>query len=181
MKKWKTLTSDIVFDTKWIKIQKDKVELPDGNVIDDFYTWRERNVSQVVAITKEKKILFVRQYKHAANEICIELPAGYVDDGESFLDAAKRELLEETGYEASDLNFIGKLIHTPTKSPGVVHVFLATVIEKTSIQNLDQNENIEVLELEIEEVVKKISSGEIWASGTIASFFLALNRLKYKL
>lgn len=181
MKKWQVVSSKIVFDTKWIKVQKDKVKLPNGKVIEDFYTWRECDVSQIVAVTKENKIIFVRQYKHAADEICIELPAGYVDKGETFESAANRELLEETGYKASNLKFLGKLIHTPTKSPGVVHVFLATDIEKTSIQNLDKNEEIEVLELSFDEAVKMISDGEIWASGTIASFFLAINDLKYKI
>lgn len=181
MKKWRTLFSETVFDTEWIKVQKDKVELPDGKIIDDYYTWRERDVSQIVAVTKENKILFVKQYKHASGEICIEIPAGYVEPGEDFEEAAKRELLEETGYKATDVEYLGKLIHTPTKSPGIVKVFLAKNVEHYSLQKLDEDEEIEILELSFHEARKMIESGEIWASGSIASIFLALNRLEYKI
>lgn len=181
MKKWKIKSSEIVFDTQWIKINKDAVELPNGNKIDDYYTWREKDVSQVVAVTKDNKILFVKQYKHAAGEICIELPAGYLESGESFEDAAKRELMEETGYKADSLEYLGKLIHTPTKSPGIVKVFLAKNVEHFSSQNLDEDEEIEILKLSFYQVRKMIENGEIWASGSIASIFLALNKLKYKI
>lgn len=181
MKKWKTLSSELVFDNKWFKVQKDAVELSNGTVLDDYFFWKEQNVSQVVALTKNNKMVLVKQYKHAADEIMIEFPAGYVEGSEDFKEAAKREFLEETGYTAENFELIGKVIHNPTKSSGIVKIYLALGAEMSDVQNLDQNEEIEILVLEIDKVLKMISKGEIWATGTIAAIFLALNKLKYNL
>lgn len=181
MKKWKTLSSELAFDNKWFKVQKDVVELPNRNILNDYYIWKEPNVSQIVAITKENKIVLVKQYKHGAGEILIECPAGYVDENESFESAASRELLEETGYKINSLESLGKYVHNPTKSSGVVHSFLAINVEKISDQKLDEGEDIEVVELDFKEIIKMIENGEIWTSGTISSIFLALNKLKYKI
>lgn len=181
MKKWKTISSELAFNNKWFTVQKDVVKLPNGKIIDDYYFWKEQKVSQVVAITKENKIVFVKQYKHGADEIMIECPAGFVDEGETFEDCAKRELLEETGFSSEDLIKIGKIIHNPTKSSGVVEIFLAKNAIKISSQKLDKNEEIEILEVTIPEALKMIENGVIWATGTIASIFLALNKIKYKI
>jgi ADP-ribose pyrophosphatase len=178
MKKWKTLSSKLALDNKWFKVQKDVVELPNGKVLDDFYIWNEPDVAQIVAVTKSKKIVLVRQYKHGTHEILIECPAGYVDENEDFESAAKRELLEETGYRAGRVELLGKFVHNPTKSSGRVAAYLAQGVQKSEAQKLDDNEEIEVMEVGFKEVVEMINKGEIWTSGTISSIFLALNKMK---
>lgn len=181
MKNWKTLSSELAFDNKWFNVQKDVVQLPNGKIIDDYFLWREPNVAQVVAFTKKNKIILVKQYKHGAGCVMIECPAGYVEDNESFEDAARREFLEETGYKISGLEYIHKIAHNPTKSTGIVKLFLVKNVKKTSKQKLDEYENIEILEVDIPIVLKMINDGEIWATGTISAIFLALKKIGYKI
>lgn len=176
MKKWQTLSSELAFDNKWFKVQKDVVKLPNGRILDDFYLWKEPMVAQIVAITKQGKIVLVKQYKHGVGEVIIECPAGFVDEGENFESAAKRELLEETGYKANSLEFLGKFTHNPTKSLGIVYSYLAMDLEKVE-QNLDTDEEIELLELNLDKAIDMIKRGEIWTSGTVTSIFLALNKI----
>lgn len=180
MKKWKTLSSTLVFDNKWFPIFKEVVELPNGKIIDDYYLWKKFDVAMVVPLTKKNKMILVKQYKHGSKEIMIEFPAGYADKNESIENCAKRELLEETGYETEKLDLLGKLVSDPTKAMGITEVYLAQNAVKVSDQHLDENENIEILEVEIKKVLKMIYSGIICAPSTIASMFLVLKRIGYK-
>lgn len=185
MKKWKTLGSSVALGEKWFKVRKDKVELPNGLILDDFFVWESGNVSMVVPVTSEGKFVLVKQYKHGAGEIMIEYPAGYINKSERPLEAAKREVLEETKYELKDIELLVKNIHQPTKEDGVVFIFLANVAAKTlNVVNPDEIEEIELLELTPREILKMIRNGEIWADGTITATFLALDKLgliEYKL
>lgn len=181
MKKWKTLSSKPAFTNKWFNVQKDVVQMSNGEIIDDYHYWMEPNVSQVVGVTNNKKLVLVKQYKHAAGEVMIEYPAGYLEANEDFESAARREYLEETGYKIREMVLLGKATHNPTKSSGIVKFYLAENIQKVSEGKFDENEDIEIMELDLDEVIKLISSGKIWATGTIAATFLAVNRLNSKL
>src|SRR5258708_32981468 len=103
MSKWKVLSSKYGFDTPWFKVLLETVELPNGKVVEDFSMWAERDVVFLFAITKDNKIPLVKQYKHGAQEELIEFPAGYIDKNETPEIAARRELLEETGYDYEKL------------------------------------------------------------------------------
>lgn len=178
MKKWKILDSSIVLGEKWFEVRKDKVKLPKGTVLDDYFIWNSPDVAMVVPVTSNGNFIFVKQYKHGAGEIMIECPAGYVDEGEKSLDAAKREVLEETGYKLKNIQLLAKTIHHPTKENGIMHVFLADIAGKTSnVTNPNESEEIEVLELSPKRVLKMIREGEIWADGTITATFLAFDKL----
>jgi len=180
MNKWKIRSSKLAFDNPWFKVRQDVVELPNGKVIDDYFMWQDNDVAQIVPITSNGKFILERQYKHAVGEFMIEFPAGYFNDKEIPEEAAKRELLEETGFSSDEIEFIGKLNHNPTKEIGCLYVFLAPNAQKTHDQELDVTENIELVLLSAEDILQKISSQEIWATGTISCFFLALNKLGYK-
>jgi len=139
--------------------------------------WLEKDTSYVVPITSEKKFILEKQYKQGTGTFMIEFPAGYIEENESPEDAAERELLEETGYSAERFTIIGKLAQHPSKEIGILHVVLAENVFQTSKQNFDATEEIELMELSIDEIIKMIENGEIWAGGTIAPFFMALNKL----
>jgi len=180
MKKWKILSSKKAFDNKWFEVQQHKVQLPNGKIIDDFFVWNEPNVAQVVVLTKDNKVALVKQYKHGSRDILIECPAGYLEKGETFEEAAKREILEETGYSSKDdLIELGEIVHNPTKSSGRVKLFLMTNSIRGDSQNPDEDEEIELVIKPIESVIKMIDSGQIYTSGTISAIFLALSKLKY--
>ena len=95
---WEVLDSEYVFKRLWLTARRDHVKLPTGAEINDFYVLEYPDFCNVVAITKDNKFLMERQYRHAQHLTAIEIPAGCVEKGETSLEAAQRELYEETGY-----------------------------------------------------------------------------------
>ncbi|WP_238395873.1 NUDIX hydrolase [Pontibacter pudoricolor] len=117
-KHWKVLKSELVFDEKWYKLRRDEVELPNGSIMDDYYVSVRPDVVLTFPVTESGEVIFVRQYKHAAADIFIELPGGVIDDHENDPEeAAKRELLEETGYTSDDVELVAEVIDNPPKTP----------------------------------------------------------------
>jgi ADP-ribose pyrophosphatase len=183
MKKWKLLNSKLAFDTKWFKVRQDKVKLPNGTMLDDYYVWLENDVSLVVPLTPKKELIMVQQYKHASGQIMVEYPAGYVDQGENPEQAAKRELLEETGYSGKKFSLIGKLMNNPTKSVSNVYIYLVEGVKEMARGkeiHTEDTEEIKVLKLPIRKVLAMVKEGKIWVSSSVCATFLALERLESK-
>jgi len=180
MKKWKKISSSVVLDSKWFRVKKDVVELGNGKIVDDYYLWESPDVVLTVPVTSDNKFIMVRQYKHGAGDIIIEFPAGYINEGETALGAAKRELEEETGYKAHEIELLKKTISHSTKETGSYSIFLAKVEkEKIKSRNLDENEEIEVLEVPVDEILDMIHDGKIFSAGSIVAAYLALEKLGY--
>ena len=100
---WETIKSETVIEGYHVTVKKNAVQLPDGAIIDDFYTVTIPDAAMVAAITPEGKILLKTEFRYAIGEDVIECPAGMFEKNETDpLTVAKRELLEETGYESSD-------------------------------------------------------------------------------
>ena len=98
MKPWKLLDSENLVDAPWLKVAKEKCELPNGKVIDDFYTLWQPDWVMILPRTKDGKWVMTKQYRHGIQKIALEFPAGIIDKGETPEDAAIRELQEECGY-----------------------------------------------------------------------------------
>ena len=178
IQKWKIIKSQMVFENQWCQVRQDEVELPNGQVIDDFFVNVRQDFVVVLAVTQQQEIIFVRQYRHGVSQILLELPAGYPNtQNEDKLTAARRELAEETGYIASEFIQLGKLYDNPVKDTNAMHLFIAPNAKLSASQQLDITEDIEVVLVPGEEVVGKILAGEICVSGTIAALFLGLNFL----
>lgn len=177
LNKWKIKKTEIVFNHKWYKLRRDEVELPNGRLVDDYFVSVRPDVVVIFALTADDQVVMVRQYKHGTGEVVEELPGGVIDEGETAEEAAKRELIEETGYSSEDFRLINILIDNPTKDTNKINLFLAINAKKTASQNLDENEEIEVFTLAVDELKNKIAKGEIKVSGTVAGVFLALNYL----
>lgn len=178
LKKWKVIESKDLSYNHWTPVQADKVEIKDSKTI-DFYIITMGPASMVFPITKDKKIVLVRQYKHGAGDIIIEGPAGIVDEDETPEQAAIRELEEEAGIkdEESKLIYLGTHIQSPTKNTHTVAGYIIFDVEFNSKQNLDEHEDIEVITVTPNEAIEMIGSGEIYASDTVA--FLLKIKLKY--
>lgn len=176
LKKWKLIREEDISPSPWFPLFKHTVELPNGKVIDDYYLSKAGDVSMIVALTKQREIVFVRQYKHGAGEIIIELPAGRVKKDTTAEQTAIMELEEETGYVTKEIEFLGEMYAVPSKDTVQTYGFLVRNVEIVKEQNLEETEDIEVLLIPVSEVDQKIKSGEIRATDTIA--FIKLAQLK---
>lgn len=175
LKPWKVLKKEDVSPSKWFPVERHEVELPNGNIVDDYYLSSMGDFVMIVPVSKSKEIFFVKQYKHGVGEIVIELPAGFIKPEQSMEGAAVAELEEETGIkvETTDLIKLGKLSNLPTKLLNYSNSFLVKDVEVNSVQNFDENEEIEVLKIPAEEVLEQIKTGKIWMADTIAVLMLA--------
>ncbi len=179
LKKWKRLRSHLVFDNQWCKVRRDEIELPTGEIIDDFFVNVRPDIALVVPVTTHQEIVFVRQYRHGVGEILLELPAGaFNPDTEVAEEAATREMTEETGYSCDRLQKLATLYDNPVKDTNSIHIFLAENAQNTGQQCLDITEQIEVVLIPIDAVMEKITQGQICVSGSVAALFLTLNYLK---
>jgi 8-oxo-dGTP pyrophosphatase MutT (NUDIX family) len=177
MKKWKILKSRNVFQHLWYTLRQDTVQLPDGRILDDYFVSVRRDVVLIFALTPDLKVPLVCQYKHGVQKVLREIPGGYVDDGESHLHAAKRELLEETGYSSDDMQLLAQVHGDPTKDTNTLHLYLAENALKIQDQALDHTEDITVELIPLKRVRKMLMAGEIHVAGSIATIYLALERL----
>ncbi|MDJ0705324.1 MAG: NUDIX hydrolase [Leptolyngbyaceae cyanobacterium MO_188.B28] len=177
-KKWKILQSQFAFHHRWYKVRQDIVELPNGNVIDDYFVSVRPDIALVLPITRNHEIVFVRQYRHGVGEVLIELPAGAFDPAhEDAETAARREFEEETGYRAERLLALGALYDNPVKETNKIHLFLAQDAHLVGEQQLDVTEDIEVVLIPISEVAERILQGELQVAGSVAALFLGLKHL----
>ncbi len=161
---WKQLNKEYVIHNKWISVRKDYVHLPSGVEIDDFYVIERPKLVHVIAITKDGHFILERQYRYAINRECLEICAGIVEANELPLDAAQRELLEETGYAGGDWVFLGEHAVDPSNMTEISYSFLAKNVEKVSAQQFDTTEDIEMVLMPEEAVIQSLLKGEIVSS-----------------
>jgi ADP-ribose pyrophosphatase len=176
--KWKLLRSRFVINNKWCQVRQDEIELPSGQIIDDFFVNVRPNIALVFATTEQKELVFVRQYRHGVGEILLELPAGSFNPAEeSGKSAAVRELAEETGYVAEEILELATLYDNPVKDTNCIHLYFAKNVKLASQIQLDITEDIEVVLVPLTEVLLKIANREICVAGSIAAIFLGLDFL----
>ena len=174
--KWKLLSTKDVSPSKWFPIESRTYELPNGRIVDDFTVTTLADVAMVIPLTKDKKVIWVNQFKPGIGDILTQLPAGRTEKSHSsIIETALHELEEEVGINAteSQLHFIAKVHAFSTKATEAVHLFIAENCEFNSKQNLDANEDIEILSLSFNEVEEKILNGQIWDAEAIAAWELA--------
>ena len=115
MEKWKTIKSEPLVDSRWVKVRKDSVDLPNGQHIDDFYAISLNDVAAIVALDDAGNIVLKKEYRYCLDRDLIEVPAGSFERGGDGLAVAKRELLEETGYASDDWQYIGATVESSAK------------------------------------------------------------------
>ena len=162
--KWKTLDSKYLFKKPWLTARVDKVQLPTGAIIDEYYILEYPEWVNTIAITKDGNFVFVRQYRHSIGKTVNELCAGVVEDGEGPMDAAKRELLEETGFGGGEWTPWMTISANASTHTNLTHCFLATGVAPIGEQHLDNGEDIKVRIFSREEVLKMLRQGEVWQS-----------------
>jgi ADP-ribose pyrophosphatase len=175
MKKWKTIKTEDVSPSKWFPIERHTVELPNGKIVDDYFMSSLGNVVMIVPVTVNNEIILVKQYKHAADEILIELPAGYQQKNKTLEESALAELEEETGIRTTPGNLIllSKTVTNPTKIASTTYCYLARNLEFNSKQKFDETEDIEIVKVSAKKALDMVLSGEIWVADSVVNILKA--------
>lgn len=174
---WKILESKQLFSEPWFTVRKDVCELPNGKKHFAYYILEYPSWASAFALTEDNKVVLIRQYRHGLGVISTELPGGVVDQGEEPIDAVRRELIEETGYEFETIEFMGKLAPNPATSNNYMHMFLAKGGRKVAEQSLDETEDVEVLIYTLDEVKQMLRENKIVQALHSATIFYALEKL----
>ncbi len=179
IQKWKVLDSKELFKAGFFKLRTDRCELPDARVMPHYYVFEFRDWVNVVAVTKSQQMILVEQYRHACEEVALEIPGGSTDpqDANDHAQAASRELIEETGYQAKKLLYVGRHRPNPAMQNNWMHTYLALECEKIAEQSLDPFEDMRVLLVPIKEAYEMTLDGRINHSIVMASMLMARQQL----
>lgn len=178
IEKWKILESRYLIRRPWLTARVDKVELPNGVVHPEYYVLEYPTWVNIIAVTTDGRFVMVEQYRHGLGDVFTELVAGIAEKGEEPLQAARRELLEETGFGGGEWQLYTVLSANPGSMNNLTYTFLATGVEKISAQHLDETEDIAVRLLTTDEVKAMLLSDEMKQSLMAAPLwkYFALNR-----
>lgn len=167
-----TLQSKKVYGGSIIDVYNDKVRLENGRIASRDVV-RHRHASATLAIDDDMQVLVVRQHRYPIGKELIELPAGLIDEGENPLEAAKRELKEETGYIAKEWSELTQYYTSAGCHDEKLFLFLASDIEKVDEQSLDEGEILIYDKIPFEELYEMVISGKIADGKTIIGTLLA--------
>jgi len=179
IKKWEKLSSSLALPEPWFRVRKDEVKLASGKVIDDYFVWESPTIATMVPFTEDGKFVLCEQYRYAVDKIMYQFPAGGVSKNESPEEAARRELEEETGYIADEVEFLGDSAAYPTKMSGWHHLYLAKDVKPTGERHEDENEPTRVVLKTPEELWAMINANEFQVADSLVAALLALKKLGY--
>ena len=165
----KTLKSEKIYEGTIINLRRDKVTVQGGTSYREII---EHNGGAVIAaLTEDKKLVMVRQYRKPADKVMLEVPAGKIDPGEMPLEAAVRELKEETGYTASKVEFLTEFYPSVGYSEERLYLYLCTGLTPGETC-FDENEAIEIEEIDLGRLFKMAMSGELDDAKTIIAILM---------
>ncbi|SRR5579883_363386 len=173
---WKVLDTQEIFTAPpWIKLSVQKVGLPDGRIVEDYYQIALQEYAVIFAQTADGRVIMERQYKHGIGRVSLALPGGAIEPGEDPLVAAQRELLEETGYVTDTWQSLGCFVGSANYGCGKAHMFIARNAQYITAPNSGDLEEMEIVLLSPETLMTAIRQGEIVVLGAVAAIALALN------
>ena len=175
---WEHLHSEKLFETPYFVLRSDRLRLPSGATKDPYYVIERPNATIIFPLTKEGEVVLVRQYRPPLKRMELGLPAGLVEEGEKPETAARRELLEETGYSEGEWEVLGSLASSPSLKNNWAYLFLARGVEATAPPDPDEYELVETLKVPVEDLHSLVRWGEIVSSSGVAAIMLALKRLE---
>ncbi len=156
----------------WLTIRHDRLELPNGNILPDYYVLEYPGWVNIIPITEDGRFVMVTQYRHGIGRVLTELPAGVLEKKDATpLDGAKRELLEETGYGGGEWQEISQLSSNAATTDNLTHCFLARGVKPVGSQHFDPGEYIQCglyTEEEVkgmlmrDEVVQSLMAAPLW-------------------
>ena len=176
---WETISKKTILNhNKFLTVENHMVKLPDGQIIPDWAWVIIPDAAIVLAMTIDNKFLCFRQTKYAVEGTALAPVAGMLEPNEKPLDAAKRELLEETGYEASEWANLGSHILDPNRGIATMHLFLALNAKQVTEPNSDDLEDQELLFLSRSELENALNAEKFKVLAWSAVVAMSLNYLR---
>ena len=171
----KPLDIEVAFATPWFEVLAKTMKPGEA----PYYSLRLPDYAAVVAITEDQRVLAVRQYRPAVERHTIELPSGLVDPGESPAEAARRELLEETGYEAAEVEVLGPMEPDTGRLGNLIWSCVATGARR--VEGRAPEEGIEVLTYSFPELTRATAEGQFNHALHVAVLLVAMLKGKVRL
>jgi 8-oxo-dGTP pyrophosphatase MutT (NUDIX family) len=173
---WKVLARQTLVERRYLELRQEHVRLASGQEIEDFYVIDMSDWAAVLCVTRASEVVLVRQYRHGIGKESIELPAGALEGDEAPELAARRELLEETGYASERWCRIATLATDPSRQTAHAHFFCALDAERVREPRLDDAEELTSLLVSPSELFKLVDQGQIIHGMHIAAILLAAGR-----
>ena len=184
---WEEVSCEHIVNDEWIDFRKSRYRFPDGREFEPYYSYSRRDYVVIVATDEAGNYICVRQYRHGIKRVTTEFCAGGIercdgkeygsrldkDSAEDALAAAKRELMEETGYESDDWKFLLSVPSNATMADNYANIFVAKSGRKVSGQSLDETEFLNVHLHTRKEIDEMIASGEFPQASHILALLLA--------
>ena len=183
---WELVKSENIVDDEWIQFRRCAYRFPDGTVFEPFYTYSRRDYVVIVATDTNGDYICVRQFRQGIGRVTTEFPAGGIErsDGKQYgesqdmssedaLAAAKRELLEETGYESDEWTHLQDLPSNATIADNYAYIFMATNCRKVAGQDLDDTEFLNVHKYPASGIEAMIKSGDFPQAMHVCSYLLS--------
>ena len=172
-RKWSILESKQGYQKKWLTVTEDRCLLPDGAIIDPYLSIAVPDFCNIIMVTPEEEVILVRQYRHAARIVSLELPGGMIEPGEDPAIAAKREMEEETGFQTNDFQFLYKIHPNPPLESNLAYFYIAKNALPTGKVALDPFEDIELVFLHREAFMQKLLHHEFQHGVQLSAMYAA--------
>ncbi|HEX5271586.1 MAG TPA: NUDIX hydrolase, partial [Gemmataceae bacterium] len=179
---WKSLGRQVLLARRpWFEVIRERVELPTGRILDDYYRIVLPDFAMVVPVTPGGEVLMVRGYKHGLGRINLSPPAGLLEPGEEPLGCARRELMEETGHASDDWSALGRFVVDGNRQCGTMHLFVARDVRPVRPPREDELEELSLERMAPARVLEALRRGEVGnlagAGGVALALVLALQEL----
>ena len=158
---WRLLDSTYAFRDRWLSVRSDTVRLPGGKTLSPYHVVEVADWVNVVAISEAGNVILVEQYRHAVKRVMLEIPAGHVDPREDREAAARRELLEETGYGGGTWHALGALHPVASRFANQVHSYLALGVRKIGEPLQEESEKLHVREIPWPDFIAGLQTGKL--------------------
>lgn len=177
LKPWSIISQQIQYQKNWFSVVTQKVQLPDGRILDPYFVVNVPNWTNIIIATQKDELVMVKQYRQAAQTFTIEPAGGLIDKNETPLQAAIREMQEETGYTSNEISLLGEVFPNPALQATKAYFYLAQNAQLTGQRNFDEFEEIEVVQLPKSVVLNMLQNNEFTNGVQVGAIYKALLKL----